>query len=208
MPYDVKAIGRRLWAIRTGRPEDEYYKKAEKKGKPIHSLQTVADHCEVKQYQTVSAWESGNITPSLENLIKLCGLFNCELGYFLGDHEGKTRAATDIHEYTSLSYEVIERLHNSKEVASILNLLFDSVDENRRCLIDLIGEYLKFNVKQDAYISENGDLFPLERNSISSLERTLNPGFYLDRDAFTELYLSEIRDWLKHIREIEERKLK
>lgn len=195
MEYNWKQIGERLVKLRKARKwtqEDliKILSEREENAFPIgrnslSSLETgKLDHCDLRLFTA------------------LCSIYDCELGYLLGEHEGRTREATDVHEYTSLSYEAIERLHASKEVANVLNILFHSVSENR-CLIDVIGEYLKFNVNQDVYISENGDLYPRERTNVSALERAINPGFYLGKEAFTELYLSEIRDWLKHIRETE-----
>lgn len=67
------------------------------------TLGYIAEKCGVKQYQTVSKWEKGNSTPSLENLFKLCDLFNCDLGYLLGEYDCKKRIAEDIHEMTGLS---------------------------------------------------------------------------------------------------------
>lgn len=67
------------------------------------TLESVAEKCGVKQYQTVSKWENGNSVPSLDNLFKLCDLFGCDLGYLLGEYECKTRAAADIQEMTGLS---------------------------------------------------------------------------------------------------------
>ena len=67
------------------------------------TLESVAERCGVKQYQTVSKWENGNSVPSLDNLFKLCDLFGCDLGYLLGEYECKTRTAADIQEMTGLS---------------------------------------------------------------------------------------------------------
>ncbi len=66
------------------------------------TLSYVAEYCGVQQYQTVSKWEKGNGKPSLGNLLKLCELFNCELGYLLGEYEGKTREITDVKQKTGL----------------------------------------------------------------------------------------------------------
>lgn len=112
-----------------------------------YTLAQVAERCGVQQYQTVSKWEKGNSVPSIENLFKLCELFNCELGYLLGEHEGKTRAATDIHEKTGLSFRAIDELEQMKEknqwyaLQGLNTLLEESV-----CLtLDNIGKYFSDN---------------------------------------------------------------
>lgn len=96
------------------------------------SLDFVANECGLQQYQTVSNWERADSTPSLSNLLKLCSLFGCELGYLLGEegYEQKTRAKTDIHKATGLSEEAINELvkHNSEysEETAILSELISN----------------------------------------------------------------------------------
>lgn len=62
--------------------------------------------------QTIINWENGKTLPSLDILLDMCKLFNCEMGYLLGEegYEGKTRAMTDIQKLTGLSKKVIKRL--------------------------------------------------------------------------------------------------
>jgi len=62
---------------------------------------------------TITAWERQDgkrRTPNLDDLLRMCNLFNCELGYLLGEHSGKTRAETDIQAKTGLSFESISSL--------------------------------------------------------------------------------------------------
>lgn len=75
-----------------------------------YSLEKVAEVCQVQQYQTVSKWESGNSSPSLKNLLQLCELYGCELGYLIGMHNCKTRKNADIQEETGLSENAINKL--------------------------------------------------------------------------------------------------
>lgn len=75
-----------------------------------YSLEYVAEACQIQQYQTISKWESGNTTPSLEKLLLLCELYGCDLGYFIGEYDCKTRKNTDIKAETGLSEDVINQL--------------------------------------------------------------------------------------------------
>lgn len=117
MTYNFKEIGERM-------QEEREYKRL--------SLAYVAEFCGVQQYQTVSNWEKGNTNPSLKALLKLCELFECELGYLLGDdgYKLKTRAKTDIHKETGLSGEAVEKIveeNNTPEI-KVLSMLLCNPD--------------------------------------------------------------------------------
>lgn len=83
-----------------------------------YSLEYVAEACDIQQYQTVSKWESGNTTPKLEKLLTLCELYGCDLGYFIGEYDCKTRKNTDIKAETGLSEASINQLRADKAFKS------------------------------------------------------------------------------------------
>lgn len=62
--------------------------------------------------QTISKWESGKKLPSLEDFIKMCELFECEIGYLLCEYDCKTKDATNIHNAIGLSEKAISILHH------------------------------------------------------------------------------------------------
>lgn len=115
-----------------------------------YSLERVAEACDVQQYQTVSKWESANTIPSMKQLLKLCNLYGCDIGYLLGEHDCKTRKATDIQEETGLSEDAIEILKklsiNSPSTVAALSkiITFNSAD-----ILELLKDYLQFNFNQD-----------------------------------------------------------
>lgn len=74
------------------------------------SLAYVASYCGVEQYQTVSSWESGNTVPPLKTILKLCELYDCELGYLVGEYDCKWRTTADIKRETGLSEAAVEFL--------------------------------------------------------------------------------------------------
>lgn len=80
------------------------------------TLAQVAERCGIQQYQTVSKWEKANTLPSLKNLLDLCGLFHCDIGFLTGEHEGFTREATDIQVETGLSEEAIQHLSRLQNI--------------------------------------------------------------------------------------------
>lgn len=60
--------------------------------------------------QSVGAWEQGKRLPPLNILLKMCELFDCEIGYLLYEYDCKTREETDISAATGLSEKSIRRL--------------------------------------------------------------------------------------------------
>lgn len=113
-----------------------------------YSLEKVAELCGVQQYQTISSWESGNSTPSIEKLVKLARLYGCEVGYFIGEHDCKYRKNADIKAETGLKEDVIERLrHDSffdKDSINALNELL-SFEDHEGGFLGLIKLYLYHN---------------------------------------------------------------
>ncbi len=91
----------------------------ERKARGFKNLDNFAEEISVSR-QTLSKWEKGDekTHPLLDDLFKMCNLFNCELGYLLCEYDCKTRAATDIQAITGLSEAAILQLnawHESEE---------------------------------------------------------------------------------------------
>lgn len=53
--------------------------------------------------KTVTNWENGKTLPPLDDLLAMCGMFECELGYLLGEFPEHTREASDLCAATGLS---------------------------------------------------------------------------------------------------------
>ena len=63
-------------------------------------------------HKSVTAWEKGEILPSLDNLAQMAELFDCDIGYMLGDYDERTRDCTDVCKVTGLSAEAVEMLQS------------------------------------------------------------------------------------------------
>lgn len=85
---------------------------------------------------TYPKWESGKLTPSVHDLIRLCNIFECDLDYLLGEQEEKTRALTDIREDTGLSVDAIESIKLMNRSYLIEE---ESIEEKRELLSDLLS---------------------------------------------------------------------
>lgn len=64
--------------------------------------------------RAIVSWENGTEKkcPPIEALMEMCKVFNCEIGYLVGEYDCKTHALTDVHEKTGLSEAAIFELFN------------------------------------------------------------------------------------------------
>lgn len=67
---------------------------------------------EQKSVHAISEYESGKTLPPLQTLFNLCNVFNCDLGYLLGEEEysDKTKLNTTLVEELGLPYDVIHKI--------------------------------------------------------------------------------------------------
>lgn len=95
--YDEKAIGKRIQYERNqlGLSQGKF---AEKIGLAESSR------------QVIGKWEKGKLLPHFDHMLKMCELFECELGYLLCEYDCKTRVATDVKKATGLTEAAINRL--------------------------------------------------------------------------------------------------
>ena len=63
-------------------------------------------------YKQISNYERGKLLPPLDNLLGFCNIFDCELGYLIGEegYETKTKLMTKICELTGLSEESVQSI--------------------------------------------------------------------------------------------------
>lgn len=62
--------------------------------------------------KTVMNWEQGQAIPSVETLMKLAEIYNCDLDYLTGRLDLKTHDLQFIHDQTGLSEGAIQKLKN------------------------------------------------------------------------------------------------
>jgi DNA-binding Xre family transcriptional regulator len=83
--------------------------------------------------QTISKLENGkSVETTLNTLLNLCSVFDCELGYLLGEYDCKTRTATDIQKETGLSEKSIDILKGNlehKQIATFLSDLIENIED-------------------------------------------------------------------------------
>ena len=97
--------------------------------KESHMTQAqLAEKLFLRDRQTISAWEKGVSVPSFESVLLMCGLFECEVGFLLGEYDTKRRATTDISEETGLSVEAVRNIQNRPDGKTVLNGLLENKD--------------------------------------------------------------------------------
>lgn len=111
--------------------------------------------------QTLTAWEKGDTSPGINDLSRLCRVFDCDFGYIIGEYEERTRPVTDIRAETGLSPQAIEAL-------KILNKYSEGEE------LRIISDMIVFTVK-DAVVKEfAGD----EREKSKEVENILGDTFF------------------------------
>lgn len=97
MKYNQKAIGQRIRKEREGLglSQASFAKKL---------------HLSEGSRQVIGQWEKGDILPHFDHMLKMCEIFECELGYLLCEFDCKTRVATDVTKVTGLSENAVNRL--------------------------------------------------------------------------------------------------
>lgn len=162
----------------------------------------------------VSQYEKGALFPPLSVLCDLCNVFDCELGYLLGEesYANRTKLRTEISKATSLCNESIDILslitsssrtaprmgHASEQIKRILNSLFmsDSFFNMIECLADLDDIFLQYQSINNEYnlIDANA------RNEAEALQASTydykhDPNFNPSNDVYQALlFLENIPD--------------
>lgn len=83
--------------------------------------------------QTLRDWERGKgVSIDINTIIRLANIFNCEVGYLLGEYNCKTRELTDIQKATGLSELSCKILNTNKQnekITVFLDMLISSVGD-------------------------------------------------------------------------------
>lgn len=116
----------------------------------------LANELYISARQTVGKWErgeDGGIT--LQQLRGLCSLFNCEIGYIVGDYDTKHKATADASEETGLSNASVLSLSSDSKAKPYIPLLdfllSDSNDDEETGIhfLRLLSEYF-YSIDNDA----------------------------------------------------------
>lgn len=161
--YDFEKIAQRIKAVRIDKNITQAY---------------VAKKCNVSR-STVIKWEKGESFPELNSMLKLCNLYDCELGYLLCEtgYENGKRETTDICKATGLSQEAVETLVDNETTVHERPLLAGYASKEKQLVNTILMEsnynfiaslysYAYFEYERQA-LSELFDLDILNRGGVS-----------------------------------------
>lgn len=156
----------------------------------------------------VSQYEKGALFPPLSVLCDICDVFECELGYILGEesYANRSKLRTEMSRITSLCDESIDILHlitstskkaprmgyESEQVKRIINSFFMS--ESLFNLIDCFADLDDIYLQRNSLISEYNLIDPNVRNEAESLDTGTydyknDPDFTPSNDLYQALML-------------------
>jgi len=69
-------------------------------------------------HQEVSKWETGKKTPHLSEMLAMCEVFGCELGYLLCEYDAPKRVVADVCEKTGLSPRAVGILIRKNDIVN------------------------------------------------------------------------------------------
>ena len=163
--------------------------------------------------QTISNWERENLNLTIDDLINLCNVFDCDIGYLIGEYETKKHIAADIQKETGLSEKAIEILKSNKSY-SPNNSLISTINFLIECEmpLDKIGDFtlhdskallrkinMFFSTKQiekSYVVTEQGLLKLIEHPSDMRNSQNIIEG----ESIFSSTTLSEISEMLKNLK--------
>ena len=179
MNYNYKEIGKRI--------------KSERKllGK---SQEELSGDLKVKR-STVGSWENGKTLPSLQTMINMCKMFNCEMGYLLCEegYEEKTRKITDICRETGLSAEAVEKLRIYKDceflgVDFIDKFIKSAIGESgEECLLETINNAIWRDCLIDEMMTD--ELYNIYKSAFSKCIET-------EKNFFEDEYIGIVEEEL------------
>lgn len=83
-----------------------------------------------QSHKTLTSWEKGERLPDLDSLALMAELFDCDIGYLLGDYDEHRRLTADVCKETALSEQAVSRIISYKtenpEYIQSLNFLLES----------------------------------------------------------------------------------
>ena len=168
------------------------------------SMENLAERINVTR-NTIAAWErqeeeKGGRIPPLSDLLKMCDVFECELGYLLGEYDCKTRAATDIHAETGLNEEAIKLLKGVSQLcpSPILRTVNMVLTHNDFSVLDAIHNYLNYMIPTARVtIWSDGS----SGESSDEDKSTAKMGQSFPREAIEDTLLISVQHRLKQLKE-------
>ena len=187
MRYDIEEIGKRL------REEREKRKMTQAKlAKVLHVTN-----------KQISNYERGVLLPPFEKLLDICDIFDCELGYILGEkeYENKTVLTTAVCNMTGLSAKSVESLmkittdtEKSINTAKVLNQLLEMPLFSE--FIDMLAEIEQLQTEAESLTNDFFKKYPIGLIE-EALDARDNPGIDYMNDEDYQKHNPEVFEVIK-----------
>lgn len=152
--------------------------------------------------QKIGRWEIGEPVKKLDELQALAKVFDCEIGYLLGEYPCKTKENTDICKETGLSETVVNLLKYAHKTESF-SFLIDFINE---IIPSLNDSYIMTNYEHLKFARKSTNLNKEQRSKLESIDinelKLLCKGMGLDvlsNDAAKSLYATNITNHIKDV---------
>lgn len=165
-------------------------------------------------HKTLAAWEDGTRLPDLDSIALMAELFDCDIGYLLGDYDEHRRVTADVCAETGLSESAVKRL---QQLAKVSNGARPGAGA-KGYIIETV-EVLSHLIESDLFLEMTGDIalylifggaLPSKAYSkIEELSKEEYERFYrwanganleiMARQDVKEMYLQKASDSLKKI---------
>lgn len=103
----------------------------------------------------LSKWENGVRFPDLNELLKICDIFDCDLDYLVGRIEQPTHALQDISDITGLSTENIKQLQKWNNNRSYEAFTEEYIRSNIDYLNNILESFPELLCRIDAVLMTN-----------------------------------------------------
>ena len=155
---------------------------------------------------------------TINDCVKLCNLFNCDIGHLLGEYETKKHIAADIQNETGLSEKAIDILKKNKRYAptnSLISTLSFLIEQETP--LAMSGDFL--TIDDSGALLSKMDIFfrtkfgkdymcSVTTQGVKQIERPEDIMRYAAdtksilsvETVFNDVFLSEIRDMLKNLK--------
>lgn len=166
-------------------------------------------------HKTLAAWEDGTRLPDLDSIALMAELFDCDIGYLLGDYDEHRRVTADVCAETGLSESAVKRL---QQLAKVSNGARPGAGA-KGYIIETV-EVLSHLIESDLFLEMTGDIAlylifggALPSKAYSKIEEELSKEEYerfyrwanganleiMARQDVKEMYLQKASDSLKKI---------
>lgn len=143
-------------------------------------------------HKTLTAWENGERLPDTDSLALMAELFDCDMGYLLGDYAEHHRVTADICTETGLTEKAVDVIlqykNQNPEYIKSLNFLLES--DNFESVLSSICEY-----SETLHLLKGLEMIKAKRIGSANSTREYKPDINLLDRISKELDNSDLKEY-------------